>query len=64
MGFLKAILRSKKAGAVVLGALAKLLTSVGLDPSIADAIVQLLSVYIASQAAVDVGLALKGVKRE
>ncbi len=64
MGFLKAILKSKKAGAAVLGVLAKLLTSVGLDPAVADAIVQLLSVYIASQAAVDLGLALKGAKKE
>ncbi len=64
MGFLKAILRSKKAGAAVLGSLAKILVSFGLDPSIADAIVQLMSVYIASQAVVDVGLAVKGAKKE
>ncbi len=64
MAFLKSVLKSKKAGAAVLGVLAKLLVTVGLDPELADAIVQLLMVYIASQGVVDLGLAVKGAKTE
>jgi hypothetical protein len=64
MGFLKAMLKSKKAGAAILGVLAKLLVTIGLQPDLADAIVQLLTVYIASQGVVDLGLALKGTKTE
>jgi len=64
MGFLKALLKSKKAGAAAIGVIAKVLTTLGLDPGVADAIVQILGIYIASQAVVDVGLALKGAKTE
>jgi hypothetical protein len=64
MNFFKAIFKSKKAGAAILGVLATLLVNIGLQPDLADAIVTVLSVYIAGQSAVDVGLALKGSKTE
>lgn len=64
MGFLKAILGSKKAGAAVVGVATQLLTALGLDPAVADAATQILMAYIASQGVVDLGLALKGSKEE
>lgn len=64
MGFLKAILGSKKAGAAIFGSLAQLMVGMGLDPGVADSIVQLMIAFIASQGVVDVGLAIKGAKKE
>lgn len=64
MKFLSAIFKSKKLGAATLGVVVQLLTLVGLDPEIARDIAQLLMVYIGGQSVVDLGLAVKGTKRE
>ncbi len=64
MGFLKSVFSSKKAGAAIVGTLIKTATGFGLDPAVADAAVQLLLAFIVSQGAVDLGLALKGAKKE
>jgi len=68
MQFLKSFLNSKKVGAMIFGITVKVLVSAGLDPGLADAIsdvvVQLVSIYIGGQSVVDLGLALKGTKKE
>lgn len=68
MNFLKAAFQRKRAGAMVFGVVVKVLATLGLDPALADAIsevvVQLVGIYILGQSASDLGLALKGAKKE
>lgn len=65
MGFLKGIIGSKKLGAAIAGILTIVATEVfNLDPEFAEKIVSLLMAYIGGQSVVDLGLALKGAKKE
>ena len=64
MGFLKAILKSKKAGFAVFGVIVQIATMAGLSKEVADAVAQLIMVYIGSQGLVDTGKALKGSQTE
>jgi hypothetical protein len=65
MGFLRGIIKSKKLGATVAGVLAVVLgTYLELDPGFVEKIVQLVMGYVVAQGAVDVGLAVKGTKKE
>jgi len=65
MGFLKAVFgRSKKASFTLIGILTGALVALGLDRDVAELIIQLIMAYLASQGVVDLGLALKGAKKE
>ncbi len=64
MGFLKGIFRSKKAAFTLVGIITGALVALGLDRNVAELIVQVIMAYLASQGVVDLGLALKGTKKE
>ncbi len=64
MGLLKAIFSSKKAVFTLVGIITGALTALGLDPDVAELIVRVIMAYLVSQGVVDVGLALKGAKKE
>ena len=65
MGFLRRIFgKSKKATFTFIGSITGALTALGLDPDVAELIVKVIMAYLASQGVVDLGLALKGTKKE
>lgn len=64
MGFLKGIFNSKKAIFTLVGIVTGALTALGLDRDVAELIVKVVMAYLASQGVVDLGLALKGSKKE
>ena len=64
MGFLKGIFNSKKAVFTLVGIVTGALTALGLDRDVAELIVKVVMAYLASQGVVDLGLALKGSKKE
>ncbi len=47
-----------------MGIITGALTALGLDPDVAELIVKVVMAYLASQGVVDLGLALKGAKKE